>query len=135
MKRFYQTIWGLIERFYWIWFLLLTALTVFLCFRCLGIGAIDSWDEARHGISAYEMIQSGNYLVNTFAGEADYWNVKPSLSFLTVAAGFSLFGYTAMGLRFFSALSYVLTSVFTGLFARRYGRAASLLTMTFLAAN
>ena len=53
MKRFYQTIWGLIERFYWIWFLLLTALTVFLCFRCLGIGAIDSWDEARHGISAY----------------------------------------------------------------------------------
>ncbi len=135
MKRFYQTIWGLIERFYWIWFLLLTALTVFLCFRCLGIGAIDSWDEARHGISAYEMIQSGNYLVNTFAGEADYWNVKPSLSFLTVAAGFSLFGYTAMGLRFFSALSYVLTSVFTGLFARRYGRAASLLTMAFLAAN
>lgn len=135
MKRFYQTIWKLIEQFYWIWFLLLTALTAFLCFRCLGIGAIDSWDEARHGISAYEMIQSGNYLVNTFAGEADYWNVKPPLSFLTVAAGFSLFGYTAAGLRFFSALSYVLTSVFTGLFARRYGRAASLLTMAFLAAN
>lgn len=135
MKRFYQNIWKLIEQFYWIWFLLLTALTAFLCFRCLGIGAIDSWDEARHGISAYEMIQNGNYLVNTFAGEADYWNVKPPLSFLTVAAGFSLFGYTAVGLRFFSALSYILTSVFTGLFARRYGKAASLFTMAFLAAN
>lgn len=38
-------------------FLLLCSLTAFLCFRCLGIGAIDSWDEARHGISAYEMMR------------------------------------------------------------------------------
>lgn len=135
MRRFYDSLWGLIEKYYWIFFILLTALTGFLCFRCLGIGAVDSWDEARHGISAYEMMQSGNYLVNTFMGEADYWNVKPPLSFLTVAAGFSLFGFTAFGLRFFSALSYLLTSICTGLFARRYGRPASLLTMAFLAAN
>lgn len=135
MKQLYNSLWKLIDRSYWICFLLLTALTAFLCFRCLGIGAIDSWDEARHGISAYEMMQSGNYLVNTFARKADYWNVKPPLSFLMVAAGFSLFGYTAVGLRFFSALSYFLTSVFTGLFARRYGNTASLFTMAFLAAN
>lgn len=126
---------GLIEKYYWIFFALLTAMTAFLCFRCLGIKAIDSWDEARHGISAYEMMQSGNYLVNTYMGAADYWNVKPPLSFLTVAAGFSLFGYTALGLRFFSALSYLAASVCTGLFAKRYSRLASLLTMAFLAAN
>lgn len=135
MKRLYNRFWTMIDQGYWIWFLLLTGLTAFLCFRCLGIGAIDSWDEARHGISAYEMMQSGNYLVNTFQGEPDYWNVKPPLSFLTVAAGFSLFGYTAAGLRFFSALSYLLTSALTGLFARRYGNAVSLFTMAFLAAN
>lgn len=135
MKRLYNRFWEMMDQGYWIWFLLLTGLTGFLCFRCLGIGAIDSWDEARHGISAYEMMQSGNYLINTFAKEPDYWNVKPPLSFLTVAAGFSLFGYTAVGLRFFSALSYVLTSVLTGLFARRYGNAASLFTMAFLTAN
>lgn len=135
MRRFYDSLIGLIEKYYWIFFALLTTATAFLCFRCLGIGVVDSWDEARHGISAYEMMQSGNYLVNTFQGEPDYWNVKPPLSFLTIAAGFSLFGYTAVGLRFFSALAYLLTSVCTGLFARRYGKLASLLTMGFLAAN
>ena len=135
MRRYYDGLLKLTERYYWICFLLLCSLTAFLCFRCLGIGAIDSWDEARHGISAYEMMQRGDWLVNTFCGEADYWNVKPPLSFLSVMAGFSLLGYTAAGLRFFSALSYLLTSVLTGLFARRYGSLASLLTMAFLAAN
>lgn len=135
MKRFYDSLLGLTEKYYWIWFALLTILTAFLCFRCLGISAVDSWDEARHGISAYEMMQRGNYLVNTFQGAPDYWNVKPPLSFLTIIAGFSLFGYTAVGLRAFSALFYLLTAVCTGLFARRYGRLASLLTMAFLTAN
>lgn len=135
MRRFYNSLLSLMERYYWIWFALLTALTAFLCFRCLGIGAVDSWDEARHGISAYEMMQSGNCLVNTFAGQPDYWNVKPPLSFWIITAGFSLFGYTAVGLRFFSALSYLLTVVCTGLFAGRYGKSASLFTMAFLAAN
>lgn len=135
MRRFYDSLLRLIETYYWIFFVLLAGATAFLCFRCLGVGAIDSWDEARHGISAYEMMQNNNYLVNTFMGEPDYWNVKPPLSFLTIVAGFSLFGYTAVGLRFFSALAYLMTSVCTGLFARRYGRLASLLTMGFLAAN
>lgn len=135
MRRSYYSLIRLMEKYYWFWFALLTAGTAFLCFRCLGIGTIDSWDEARHGISAYEMMQSGNYLVNTFQGAPDYWNVKPPLSFLAVAAGFSLFGYTAVGLRFFSALSYLLVSVCTGLFARRYGKPASLFAMAFLAAN
>lgn len=135
MRKFYDGLLGLIEKYYWIWFAVLTAAAGFLCFRCLGIGVIDSWDEARHGISAYEMMQSGNYLVNTFLGEADYWNVKPPLSFLSIIAGFSLFGYTAEGLRFFSALAYLLTVASTGFFARRYGKLSSLLTMAFLTAN
>lgn len=135
MKKAYDSLIRLIEQSYWIWFALLTLGTAFLCFRCLGIRTIDSWDEARHGISAYEMLQSGNYLVNTFLGEPDYWNVKPPLSFLTVAAGFVLFGYTAVGLRFFSALFYLITCVCTGLYARRHSRLASLLAMVFLMAN
>lgn len=135
MRRFYESLTGFIEKYYWVFFTLLCAMTAFLCFRCLGIKAIDSWDEARHGISAYEMIQNKNYLVNTFMGQPDYWNVKPPLSFLTIAAGFFLFGYTAVGLRFFSALAYLITVILTGLFARRYGKLASLLTVTFLAAN
>lgn len=135
MQKLYHSTLTIVEKIYWPCFLLLTALTAFLCFRCLSIGAIDSWDEARHGISAYEMMQTQNYLVNTYLGQPDYWNVKPPLSFLTIIAGFSLFGYTALGLRFFSALAYLITVICTGLFAKRYGRLASLFTMVFLAAN
>lgn len=135
MRKFYDSLLRLTEKYYWIFFLFLTAVIGFLCFRCLGVRAIDSWDEARHGISAYEMLKSGNFLINTYLGKADYWNVKPPLSFWMVAAGFSLFGYNAVGLRAFSALAYLLTCVFTGLFARRWGKFTSLLTMGFLAAN
>ena len=135
MRSFYDRILKIINKYYWIFFILASAAVAFLCFRCLHIAQIDSWDEARHGISAYEMMQSGNYLVNTFQGQADYWNVKPPLSFLTIAAGFAIFGYNAVGLRFFSALEYLTASVCTGLFARRYSRLASLLVMVFCAAN
>lgn len=135
MQKLYRSLLEIIEKTYWPCFLLLTALTAFLCFRCLSVGAIDSWDEARHGISAYEMMQQHNYLINTYLGQPDYWNVKPPLSFLTIIAGFSLFGYTALGLRFFSALAYLITVICTGLFARRYGKLASLFTMAFLTAN
>ncbi len=135
MKNIYSTFITLIHKYYAFLFLLLAAATGFLCFRCLGGASIDSWDEARHGISAYEMIKNHNYLINTFEGSPDYWNVKPPLSFWTIIAGFKLFGYTAVGLRFFSALSYFATVVITGLFTRRYGKLASLFTMAFLMAN
>lgn len=135
MKKINRTLLQITEKYYWLWFALLCAVTAFLCFRCLGVKAIDSWDEARHGISAYEMLKNKQFLVNTYLGKPDYWNVKPPLSFLSVAAGFVLCGYNAVGLRFFSALFYLLTVIFTGLFARKYSRLASLLHMVFLAAN
>ncbi len=135
MRRLYKGLIELTEKYYWIFFALLCALCAFLCFRCLGVGVIDSWDEARHGVSAYEMLQNGNFLINTWCGEADYWNVKPPLSFLTVAAGFVLFGYNAVGLRFFSALFYLITTTVCGLFTKHYGKLASLLCMVFLCAN
>ncbi len=135
MRKLYDNALKLTEKYYWLFFFILSLAIAFLCFRCLGIKYVDSWDEARHGISAYEMIQNKNFLVNTYLGEPDYWNVKPPLSFLTVAAGFLIFGYNTIGLRFFSALSYLLASVCTGLFAKRYGKLASLFTLLFLAAN
>ena len=135
MKSFYTRLLRLIDRLYPFFFTFLTLMTAFLCFRCLGIKAIDSWDEARHGISAYEMLKNGNFLVNTYLNEPDYWNVKPPVSFWSIMAGFTLFGYTSVGLRFFSALAYLITTVVTGLFARRYGKLTSLLVMAFLCAN
>lgn len=135
MRRFYDSLLALTEKYYWIFFTLAAGMLAFLCFRCLGVAQIDSWDEARHGVSAYEMMRNGDFLVNTYLGQPDYWNVKPPLSFLTVAAGFAIFGYNTVGLRFFSALFYLTASVCAGLFARRHSRLASLLAMVFLCAN
>ena len=84
MQKSYNTLLTIIEKLYPFLFILLSAITAFLCFRCLPIAAIDSWDEARHGISAYEMMKNHNYLINTYLDLPDYWNVKPPLSFLTI---------------------------------------------------
>ena len=90
MKKLYDGIIDLIEKYYWILFGCMIAVTGFLCFRCLDVAYVSSWDEARHGISAYEMMQNGNYIVNTFGYEPDYWNLKPPLSFYGIILGFKL---------------------------------------------
>jgi 4-amino-4-deoxy-L-arabinose transferase-like glycosyltransferase len=86
------------------------------CFFKLSSGPLKDWDEARHGISAYEMVQSGHFLVNTHNHAPDYWNTKPPLSFWSAALGLSLFGANPLGLRFFSALSACLMLFLTLLF-------------------
>ena len=51
-----------------------------LCFYHLDYGELMDWDEARHGVSAYEMLQTGEPIVTTYAYSPDYWNLKPPLS-------------------------------------------------------
>ncbi len=36
-------------------YIILTLLTAYLCFANLGVDLIQNWDEARHGVSGYEM--------------------------------------------------------------------------------
>ena len=62
------------------WVLLAALLTAggFLLFTNLGEATISDCDEARHGVNAYEMMQSGDYVVTTYRGHTDYWNLKPS---------------------------------------------------------
>jgi 4-amino-4-deoxy-L-arabinose transferase-like glycosyltransferase len=116
----------------------LAVLTLFLLFTAcfnvfyrLGDGIIASWDEARHGVSALEMIESGDYLVNTYESEPDYYNAKPPLAFYHAVAGIKLFGKTQFGLRFFSAVAFLVTAAAVGLSALRYrGPAFSLLAVS-----
>ena len=115
--------------------LLLALLTAggFLLFTNLGETGISDCDEARHGINAYEMMQSGDYVVTTYRGEPDYWNLKPPLTDYCIMLGYRLFGYNALGLRFYSALSMMLTMIVLALWTRRrYGRIASLCTQLML---
>lgn len=135
MKKIYDGIIGFIEKYYWFFFAGMVAVTGFLCFRCLDVAYVSSWDEARHGVSAYEMMQNGNYIVNTFGYEPDYWNLKPPLSFYGIILGFKLFGYSVMGLRFYSACAYLLTCIAIGLFLRKYHKLTSLIGMCLLCCN
>lgn len=93
-----------------------------LCFWELPRAAVNSFDEARHGVNAYEMLRSGNFIVSTWGGAADLYNLKPPLSFWLIALGYRLFGYTKLGLRFYSALSFFLTGLAcAGYACRRFG--------------
>ncbi len=82
-------------------------------FQGMGVNDIRNWDEARHGVSALEMAANGDFIVNTFQGRPDYWNLKPPLAFASMAAGFELFGRNLWGLRFFSGVLTVLTICIT----------------------
>ena len=121
------------DALYWVLLLALLTAGGFLLFTNLGETGISDCDEARHGINAYEMMQSGDYVVTTYRGEPDYWNLKPPLTDYCIMLGYRIFGYNALGLRFYSALSMMLTMIVLALWTRRrYGRIASLCTQLML---
>jgi 4-amino-4-deoxy-L-arabinose transferase-like glycosyltransferase len=136
MDNFSKKMNDFLEKYYWFIFAGLAVFAAMLCFLRLDVGYVASWDEARHGISAYEMIQNKNFIVNTYNYDVDYWNLKPPFSFYGIMLGFSLFGYSVMGLRFYSALSYFLICILCTLFVKKHhGKMSSLLTMAFLCCN
>ena len=59
------------DALYWVLLLALLTAGGFLLFTNLGETGISDCDEARHGINAYEMMQSGDYVVTTYRGEPD----------------------------------------------------------------
>ena len=133
--EFYRLLLGLFEKYYWIFFAAGALVLAFYCFRCLDVQYVDSWDEARHGVNAYEMIQNGDYIQHTYNYRVDDWNLKPSISYWGIVLGFKLFGYSVFGLRFTSAFSYLLAGIACALFARRYSKETSLLVLGFFCAN
>lgn len=116
-------------------FVILVVVIAFLSFYKLDVKYVDPWDEARHGVNAYEMLHGGNLFQNTYMRQADYYNLKPPLSMWCIMLGMVLFGDGVFALRFYSALCYVILAVAAGLFVRRYGKLESLLAMAFLAVN
>jgi 4-amino-4-deoxy-L-arabinose transferase-like glycosyltransferase len=115
-------------------FILLLALSAVTCFYALGRLPVNSWDEARHGVNAYEMMRTGNYISNTYNYVTDYWNLKPPMSFWAIILGFKLFGTGVMGLRFYSAVSMLLIILICAIFIyKQSGRLACIITTGLLA--
>lgn len=133
--RLYRTLLRFFEKYYWVFFALACLTLAFFCFRCLDVQYVDSWDEARHGVNAYEMIQNGDYIRHTYNYQTDDWNLKPSVSYWGIILGFRLFGYSVMGLRFVSALAYLMAGIACALAAKRYSKEASILVLGFFCAN
>jgi 4-amino-4-deoxy-L-arabinose transferase-like glycosyltransferase len=114
--------------------LLVLMVAAFNVFVGLGTSRIDDSDEARYGVSAYEMTQNGSLLVNTYAGQPEYWNLKPPLGYWPVALSFYLFGVSPFTLRLPSALFALGTVALVMLFCGRFlNRRAALLAGLILA--
>ena len=126
----------IIDKLYWPLFILLMSILALLCFYKLGDYVILPWDELRHGLNAFEMLKKNNYLVNYAYGEVDYWNVKPPLHFYFVMLGYKIFGYNPLGLRFFSALAYLILTLIIALFLKKKtNKIASLLSIVILSVS
>ncbi|WP_166636358.1 ArnT family glycosyltransferase [Fonticella tunisiensis] len=132
-KDFYNRLLDIIERLYYFFLIGILLLAIYNLFFCLKETPIYSWDEARHGISAYEMIKRRDFIVNTYGYRNDYWNLKPPLSFWAIALGYKIAGFNPLGLRIFSAVAAFFTILISVLFVKyRHGRLASLITAIVL---
>jgi 4-amino-4-deoxy-L-arabinose transferase-like glycosyltransferase len=120
--------------FFIISMLFLLAMAAFNVFYRLGNFPIYSWDEARHGVSAFEMIKSGNFIVNKYRGNFDYWNLKPPLSFWTIILGYKIEGFNELGLRICSAIFSMGTIIIVAAFLyKKQGKLASIISTLVLA--
>jgi 4-amino-4-deoxy-L-arabinose transferase-like glycosyltransferase len=127
---------GFIEKWYRVILIIIFVVGAFNLFYNLGEFPIYSWDEARHGVNAYEMIKNNNYIVNTYAYKNDYWNLKPPVSYWTIILGYRLAGYNPLGLRVISAAAGLITIVLaTAYSCYAGGRLASVISGAVLAST
>lgn len=124
------------KRFFMIVFTALLAFIAFLSFYRLDAKYVDPYDEARHGVNAYEMYAQGNLVESTYGYETDYYNLKPPLSMWCIMASFVLLGKSVFALRAYSAVCYIILAAAVGLFVKKhYGILESVFVMIFLSIN
>jgi 4-amino-4-deoxy-L-arabinose transferase-like glycosyltransferase len=104
-----------------------------LTFR-LGHEVVTEWDESLYATSAWEMVESGDWLVPTFHGAVDYYNSKPPLNIWLIAASFKAFGHGLLALRLASAAAAWLTVFVLMRWTRKeFGAPAALMSGLILA--
>lgn len=117
-----------------LWTVAILVLMAFNVFAGLGGARVDDSDEARYGVSSHEMLSGGSWLVPTYAGKCETWNLKPPLGYWIQALSFAIVGSSALALRLPSALSALAVVFLTMLVARRWlGRCEALLAGAVLA--
>ncbi|HEY0782326.1 MAG TPA: glycosyltransferase family 39 protein, partial [Thermoanaerobaculia bacterium] len=79
----------------------------------LSANSVNDSDEARYGVSAYEMLQNRSYVVTTYGDQPEYWNLKPPLGYWLIALSYRLFGFSALAMRLPSVVCGLLTVLLT----------------------
>ena len=124
------------ERIFQLLCVCLFAWLAFLCFYKLDVKYVDPWDEARHGVNAYEMLKQGSLVKSTYLYQTDYYNLKPPLSMWSIMLSMVLFGKSVWTLRLASVICYLCLALGVVCFARkRYGRLPALFSLALLCAN
>jgi len=105
-------------------------LALMACNLFLGLATsnVNDYDEARYGVTAYEMQQHRTFVLDTYAGQREVWALKPPLGYWLMALSFSLLGGSALAMRLPSALCALAAVAVTMGAARRWfdGRLAVL---------
>ncbi len=99
---------------------LVLALMACNVFVGLATTRIDDSDEARYGVSAFEMLHSRSFLVTTYAGQPEYWNLKPPLGYWLMAGSYWLVGRSALAMRLPSALFALAAVALAMAFCKRW---------------
>jgi 4-amino-4-deoxy-L-arabinose transferase-like glycosyltransferase len=122
-----------IEKYYYLFLSIVLIVAIFNLFYNLNVMPINNWDEARHGVNAYEMLKNKEFIVNTFEYKNDYYNLKPPLSYWTIMLGYKIVDFSPLGLRVFSAISALLTIIITAVFVKyKHGKISSLISAAVL---
>lgn len=115
---------------------LVTAVLALAAFNLIfrfGSESLTEWDSSLYANSAWEMVQSGNWIATTTDGVLDYYNSKPPLNVWLIALSLQAFGVSLMSIRVPSALAAWLTVLVLLVWAwRRFSPAVGLLSALVL---
>jgi 4-amino-4-deoxy-L-arabinose transferase-like glycosyltransferase len=107
------------HHFRWLAAVVLALAAFNLTFR-VSENAITEWDESLYGLSAAEMIETGDWVVTRLNGQVDYTTItKPPLIVWLTALSFKALGISPVALRLVSIVSAWVTVLVLVLWARR----------------
>ena len=110
------------------------ALAVFNLTLRLGQERLTEWDEGLYAKTAFEMVESNNWIATTSEGVLDYSNSKPPFNVWLLALSMKAFGVTLVSIRIASVIAALMTVVVLLVWAwHRFGPRIGLLSALVLA--
>lgn len=125
-----------VNKYFYVISAIILLLAIFNLFYKLGTATVQDWDEARHGVTAYEMIKNNNYIITTYGFNVDYYNLKPPLGMFLIAMCYKIFGYSIFAMRVVSPVSSIITIILVGKILKdKVSKMAAVVGMTALTTN